>query len=37
MDKISNYKRIVEALKEKRDSLDANSSYDGMLKKIKHY
>lgn len=34
MDKISNYKRIVEALKEKRDSLDANSSYDGMLKRL---
>lgn len=34
MDKISNYKKIVEALKEKRDSLDANMNYDSMLKRL---
>lgn len=36
MDKISNYKKIVEALMKKRESINDNA-YDNMLKKIKHY
>lgn len=33
MDKISNYKRIVEALMKKRESINNDSLYDNMLKK----
>lgn len=34
MDKISNYKRIVEALMKKRESINSETLYDNMLKKI---
>lgn len=34
MDKISNYKRIVEALMKKRESINSKTLYDNMLKKI---
>lgn len=34
MDKISNYKKIVEALIKKRESINSKTLYDNMLKKI---
>ena len=34
MNKISNYKRIVEALMKKRESINSETLYDNMLKKI---
>ena len=34
MDKISNYKKIVEALMKKRESINSETLYDNMLKKI---
>lgn len=34
MDKFSNYKRIVEALIKKRESINSKTLYDNMLKKI---